>query len=360
MVRKFGSIREVCHIADIPWQRDAVLVFVDGWGCVQPRGAFETGERVIYVQIDSFVPVSAVFGEQFPAMSPAELDGMSLAELNGRSGYRVSELLGIEKYVPPTPAHLEGHAIGTLTKFMPRTGLQERVQDHPRYLVDFADERFEVSEKLDGFSMTVYYYRGAPGFSLPEFGVCEQRRIWDRDDDNAYTRTASSLMLQKLLGDYGRSVALQGELIGNGIGGKIEEIDGVDFLVFDAFDLEERRYLTAGERDGLVGELNKIASGYGGRELNQVPFLGCHRLRDCVCAGRSGIDRRLPRQIQLVQGILRFARGESWVNLGAPREGLMFKQVGGDLTFKVINNEFLLYKRRLSLEEAGGARGGNS
>jgi hypothetical protein len=325
-------------------------------------------------------------------MSPAELDGMSLAELNGRSGYRVetvevngvmsqgllfklsrissrsrlgigedvSELLGIEKYVPPTPAHLEGHAIGTLTKFMPRTGLQERVQDHPRYLVDFADERFEVSEKLDGFSMTVYYYRGAPGFSLPEFGVCEQRRIWDRDDDNAYTRTASSLMLQKLLGDYGRSVALQGELIGNGIGGKIEEIDGVDFLVFDAFDLEERRYLTAGERDGLVGELNKIAGGYGGRELNQVPFLGCHRLRDCVCAGRSGIDRRLPRQIQLVQGILRFARGESWVNLGAPREGLMFKQVGGDLTFKVINNEFLLYKRRLSLEEAGGARGGNS
>ncbi len=32
----------------------------------------------------------------------------------------------------------------------------------------------------------------------------------------------------------------------------------------------------------------------------------------------------------------------------------MFRQVGGGLAFKVINNEFLLYKRRLSLEQAGG------
>jgi RNA ligase (TIGR02306 family) len=163
--------------------------------------------------------------------------------------------------------------------------------------------------------MTVYNYD-------TDFGVCSRNLDLKEDEGNSFWRKANELNLREDLGKLGRNLAIQGELIGEGIQGNPEKIKGQEFYVFDIWDIDKRRYLTAPERKEVLGLLP---------QLKTVPIL--HEALQ-VFEIHDTMDK-----------ILAFA-GDGPSLSATIREGLVFKsvEVEGEevISFKAINNQYLI------------------
>lgn len=119
-------------------------------------------------------------------------------------------------------------------------------------------------------------------------------------------------------GAFGLNVALQGELVGPGIQGNIYGLAKHEFYLFDIFNITKQKYVPRDERLFISETL----------QLKHVPFIDMITLD-----GRA------------VGDCLEYAKGTSCLNLGKQREGLVFKQVNGQFSFKVINNDYLLKQK---------------
>ena len=56
-MRKLATIREIGRVQSIEKADRLELVHVDGWQCVVGKGEFKTGDKCVYFEIDSFLPV---------------------------------------------------------------------------------------------------------------------------------------------------------------------------------------------------------------------------------------------------------------------------------------------------------------
>lgn len=329
MSRKMASIRRIDDIQPIAGADAIEVATVGGWRVVIKKGEFAVGDLAVYCEIDSWIP-----HELAPFLSkgsePREYNGVQgerlrTIKLRGQvsqglllsryvvldrvgeiyEGQDVTELLRIQKWEAPVPASLAGDVRGAFPSFIPKTD-QERIQNLTQEFNTWADLTWEVTEKLDGSSMTVYYKDG-------DFGVCS--RNWNLADSegNSMWQQARKYNLEQVLAQEG-NYAVQGEIIGEGIQGNPYRIRGQDFFVYDVFDINEQRYLTPVERRNFV-ERNK---------LRHVPIL-----LDNLATPTS------------VESILLSAEGKSHLNKDTEREGLVFKS-GGVVSFKAISNKFLL------------------
>jgi len=117
------------------------------------------------------------------------------------------------------------------------------------------------------------------------------------------------------LKNYGRNIALQGELIGEGIQGNPYRLRGQEFYLFDIYDIDAAEYLDPVSRERVAAELSVLS----------VPLI----LRDSTL---GSVDNLLLR-----------AEGKSQFNPHAEREGIVYKCVQNPrLHFKAISNRFLL------------------
>jgi RNA ligase (TIGR02306 family) len=185
------------------------------------------------------------------------------------------------------------------------------VQNLSTELADWSQRQlcWEVTEKLDGSSMTVYYRDG-------EVGVCSRNLELRDTESNTLWQVAHREGIVSCLLDLRFNVAVQGELIGEGIQGNPYRLRGQSFRVFDVYLIDQGRYMLPQERQDWC-ELN---------ELQTVPVL-MHTLTD------TGTT---------VEGLLVSAEGASELNERAEREGLVFKCMSENLSFKAISNRFLL------------------
>ena len=237
-------------------------------------------------------------------------------------GLDLTKVLGVVKWEPPVPAHLAGLAKGNFPGFIKKTD-QERIQNLPEYFDGrFRGKLFEVSVKLDGSSCTVYYKDEA--FGDETFGVCSRNLDLKEDDTNTFWRVAKKLGLRDAMTAKGRSVAIQGELIGEGIQGNRDKVFGQELYVFDIWDIDQQRHLTHQERMEYLK----------GMDINHVPVLGCFPVFD-----------QYPSMKEMIEYS---GAGKS---LNSPlREGLVFKSLdldrnGGTTSFKIINPLYLLKER---------------
>lgn len=74
--RKLASVQYVHHISPIEGADRIECIHVLGWQCVANKGQFQVGEKCVYMEVDSFLPIC----EQF--------------EFLRGSSYKRSELLG--------------------------------------------------------------------------------------------------------------------------------------------------------------------------------------------------------------------------------------------------------------------------
>ena len=336
-MRKMATIRKIDALRPIVGADAIECAIVGGWTCVVKKGEYTAGDLAVYCEIDSFIPSTiapfltkpghyaktfeGVEGERLRTMKLRgqlsqglllNLDAVIPQTNSYAEGDDVSELLGITKYEAPIPAALAGEVKGMFPSFIPKTD-QERIQNLTAELEVWKTENltWEVTEKLDGSSMTVYVMDG-------DVGVCSRNLDLKHNIDNSLWRAAYKHELPAKLADIGRNIAIQGELIGNGIQGNLYKMRDQDFYVYDIYDIDAGRYFTPAERKVFV-ELYK---------LNHCPVLGTYETAE----------------LTTVEHLLKFAEGKSVMGdiTGPEREGLVFKCHQKQVSFKAISNKFLM------------------
>lgn len=329
--RKLATTRRISNIEPIEGADAIEVATVDGWKVVVKKNEFEVGQLVTYIEIDSWVPHDIA-----PFLSkgkePREFNGvrgerLRTVKLRGQisqgliipqvskntcEGTDVTEFLGIQKWEKPIPPQLAGQVKGNFPSFIPKTD-QERVQNLVAEIEKHRQLRtvFEVTEKLDGSSMTVFLNEG-------EFGVCSrnlQLKI-EGNENNAFVKTAISLGLEEKLKqmDVG-NVALQGELVGEGIQGNPYKLQGLHYYVYNVYSIGEQGYFYPRFAKYLCDDL----------DIKYVPVL----------EGGVSVERD-------IEGLLSIADGMSVLNKNTRREGLVFKSEDNTFSFKTISNHWLL------------------
>lgn len=379
--RKLASFRRISELVPIEGADKVELALIDGWQVVVKKGDFSPGDHCVYFEIDSFLPIRPEFeflrassfkehpelGQGFrlkTIMLRGQLSqGLALpystinnfaswdndmdSYTNGKVnvlpclGEDLTELIGVKKWETPIPAQLAGTIKGAFPSFIPKTD-QERVQNmdlnvaEPKEVTytdgggntitkminkrkpNIRDYTYEVTLKLDGSSMTVYKNNG-------EVGVCSRNMDLLEDSNNAYWRAANACGLirylrENLKGNY----AFQGELMGPGVQGNREGLNILHFFVFDVFDIDKGKYLLPLERNKFILEvMSKSKDGHLG--FNHIPIIE--------------YDYIIPEN-EILETLLKFADRESLNHKVA--EGLVFKAMTDNFSFKVINNNFLL------------------
>jgi RNA ligase (TIGR02306 family) len=307
---------------------------IDGWWVVDKKGAYNIGDLVVYISIDSFIP-----HELAPFLSkgkePREFNGVKgerlrTVRLRGQisqgllmpleqlfpmasglpcEGQDVTDILGIQKWDPPIPVQLAGLVEGPFPLSVPRTD-EERVQNLVSDWSIYRNNVYEVTEKLEGSSMTV-------GLVDDQFVVCSRNLRLRESESNTFWRVAHRLNIEQKMRDLNfDNVVLQGELVGEGIQGNHYKLRGADFYVFSVYDILRGEYLPPSERRSLVSALG----------LNHVPV----------------VEDALDIRNESVDSILKLADGFSQLRRDALREGLVFKSIKDSTHWKAVSNSYLL------------------
>ena len=336
-MRKMATVRKIDSVRPIVGADAIECAYVGGWTCVVKKGEYTAGDLAVYLEIDSWVPT-----ELAPFLSkgkePRVFDGIKgerlrTVKLRGQlsqglllpleptcanieseliEGLDVSLPLNIVKWEMPMNAQLAGMAKGNFPSLIPKTD-QERVQNLKQE-IDQAitdDLQFEVTEKLEGSSMTVYLIDG-------EFGVCSRNLDLKETEDNTFWQVARRDGIEEKMRIDGHfvSFAIQGELIGPGIQGNIYKLSKPEFRVFDVYNISGGFYMNPAPRRELINVMR----------LLHVPVITTHSLAPCGT----------------VEELLLWAEGASAITSTQEREGIVFKQVNGGMTFKAISNRYLL------------------
>lgn len=333
--RALAVIKKIDKINPIS-NADAIEVAtVGGWKVVVRKGEYQEGDLAIYCEIDSFIPhdlapfltskgkepdtYEGVKGERLRTVKlRKQISQGLLLPLSGcmEEGQDVTELLGILKWEAPSVSKLAGNAKGKFPDFIPKTD-QERCQNLSSEIAEwfYNATEFEVTEKLDGSSMTVYCAEDG------ECGVCSRNLDLHDTDNNAFWQVAIKNQLieklKQLAAVDNKYYAIQGELIGEGIQGNKYNLIGKEFYLFDVYDIHASRYLLPGERQLLAETL----------DVKHVPILPYNNV---------GLYS------DKVEDLINAAEGKSVLNPKTEREGLVFKSITGETSFKTISNKFLL------------------
>lgn len=355
-MRKLATVQTIKEVKKIE-NADKICVYtVKGWQVVDLIDKYHPGEKVVFCEIDSFIPTEiapflskgkeprnyeGIKGERLRTVKlrgelsqglilPISILGSDV-DFPLEDGADVTDHLGIIKWEPPISAQLAGQVEGNFPSFIRKTD-QERVQNCYSEMA-FLDNHqhggidWIIEEKLDGSSCTVFVdFKTDVASGLYEVGVCSrnfQLKINEENKDNTFIKTVTDAGYLEHIHKLGQSIAIQGELCGPGIQGNKYKLEHPVFFVFDVYLNRQCRYATREERWGILQSLITL-----GVKVDQVPHLGSTKIPDSI------------------QECLTMADGDSKINPKAKREGIVFKTrdviEGQVVSFKAISNEFLI------------------
>ena len=365
--RALATIRKVDDIQPILDADRIEEVTIGGWKVVSQKGLYNVGDLVIYCEVDSFIPntiapfltqeghfpknYNGVEGERLKSkklrgvisqglLLPLDIlgenepydicddDGEIISTVTcWKEGDNVTDLLGIQKWEAPISANLAGVARGNFPSFIHKTD-EERVQNVSKYYSRLQKNLYVATEKLDGTSCTIYYRDG-------EFGVCSRNLNLKETDGNKLWELARryeiEFKLKQATDNYinlcelglldvfsakFNQIAIQGEVIGEGIQKNRYGLKGHDLYVFNGFDIEKQQYLNHAQLTYVCGHLG----------LKMVPL----------------IDAWLSIADMTIADLILFADGKSALNPKTAREGVVFKTWRREESFKAISNSYLL------------------
>lgn len=329
ILRKLASIQVIKDIIPIK-DADAIeVVRVLGWNVVVKKGEFKIGDKVIYCEVDSLFPQKPEF--EFLRKVNFRIKTIRLRGVYSQGicfplsilpvgvyneGDDVTNLLEISKYEPPIPVDLKGEAKGAFPSFLSKTG-ETRIQCLEDILTKYLGTLCYYSEKIDGTSSTFYLNKG-------EFGVCGKNMEWLDTERNTYWQMARKYDIEKKLRSIGRNIAIQGEIIGEGIQRNKYKLGKNErrLYIFNAFDIDTYTYLSFNEFAQLMKDM----------DLETVPILET--------------NFKLTNDIDYLTEL---SKGNSVINPKTRREGIVIRPLVeqtdislGRLSFKAINPEFLL------------------
>lgn len=333
--RSMATIRRIDSIDPIEGADTIEVATVGGWKVVVKKGEYSVGDLAVYLEIDSWVPTALAPFLTKPGHFPKVFEGVEgerlrTIKLRGQlsqglllplepacanidsllfEGLDVTFPLGILKWERPIPAQLAGRVKGNFPSLIPKTD-QERIQNLTKQFEKLQEHRWEVTEKLDGSSCTFYLDNEG------EFHVCSRNLDLERDENNSFWKVAIKYDIEnKLRLNKCKGLALQGELVGEGIQGNQYKTE-LDFYVFDVYNVNIQQYTLPASRQSACKLLG----------LKHVPIL----------------EMEFDISKMNVQDLLKMAEGKSFLN-GSEREGIVFKSTTDHQTsFKAISNKWLL------------------
>lgn len=333
-MRKLASIQKIEEVQPIAGADAIEKARINEWWVVVKKGEFSIGDLCVYFEIDSLLPVAEpfLFLQRGSTTKRMMVDGvervgirLKTIKLRGQIsqglalpltsfgeivdhmgvGTDISEPIGVIKYEPPIPAQLAGKAKGFFPGFIPKTD-EERVQNMPELFGGFY-----VTEKLDGSSTTYFKKDGV-------FGVCSRNLELLESEGNTQWRLAREMGIEEKLSD---NMAIQGELVGEGIQGNPLKLVGQTIYFYNAYNIASGAYLSFEDFVRYIMSLN----------LKTVPVLD--------------VAFTLPAT---VAELLLYADGKSNITPDVDREGVIVRPKtemthnGSRLSFKAISNKYLL------------------
>lgn len=193
--RKLASIQIIKEVNPIPNADSIEVAKILSWNVVVRKGEFKQGDKIVYFEIDSFLPVS----ENYSFLGEERINPITLNTENEVKGFRlatavlrkqvsqglalkfseldpkpaslsqekliqlledmpvnsdVTELLGVSKFDRPEIANKLGRLVGTSpSQFIAQTD-EERIQTEPDSYNQIKGQPYYISSKIDGTSIT--------------------------------------------------------------------------------------------------------------------------------------------------------------------------------------------------------------
>lgn len=333
-MRKLASIQKIAHVRPIEGADKIEVVGVLGWECVSKKGEFREGDPCLYFEIDSLLPQEERYEFLRASSYRKDLGRFRLRTVRLRrqlsqglalplslfpeaaglpEGSDLTDLLNVEKYEPPVPAQIQGDARGFSWPIAKTDEPRVQSEEGSALLGRLRGLPYYISLKMDGTSCT-YIVDPRDG----EYHVCGRNHSYRRSDTHSFWRVSDRHRIEEGLRSLG--VALQGEIVGPGIQKNRMGLAEIDFYVFNVVNVGSGLRLPVVQALGVVEALG----------LKFVPILE---------RGESFPYSR--------EELLERARGkyrEHFPNArkDQDREGLVVRSMCSSISFKAINNDFLL------------------
>lgn len=328
MRRKLASIQIIKSIEPIEGADRIVKATVMGWNVVVKRGEFEPGDLCVFFEIDALLPDGPAWSEFMRPrnfrVKTAKLRGvlsqglaLPLDILTEEGAYELGEdlstVLGVQKYEPPLP--MGGEFAGPFPGLVPKTD-EIRLQSALGVLDELRGHDFYISVKCDGTSATYVKQDGV-------LTACGRNWAIARGS-NALWQVAERHALEERLPE---GIAIQGELCGPGIQKNRLGLDRVELFVFSVFDTRRGAYLSLDEMRAFVASLG----------LSTVPIE-----REVRGDEARSFEHTLERYLAMANGVYAGTKNRREGIVVRPLVDRVSRTLGGRLSFKVLNNDFLL------------------
>lgn len=338
-MRKLASIQTVKYVKPIPDADSIETVGVLGWEVVSKKGEFKPNDLCVFFEIDSLLPEIPEFeflrkgcwndnlkkyrlktvklrkqlsqGLALPTSVFPILAGLT-------AGADVTDLLGVEKYEPPIPAQIAGDARSFNWPISKTDEVRVQLDDEYGFIERLTGESYYISLKLDGTSTTFLIDP-----KDETYHVCGRNYSYKENGSHNFWALSDKYKIEQGLRDYwnkGRRIALQAECVGPGIQKNPLGLSAHDLFVFNVVDIPTNTKLCLEESLEITNQLG----------LKFVPI---------VDKGSSfGYTKT---------DLLEMARGKYKTHFPSAkdsqdREGIVIRSFCGEVSFKAINNDFLL------------------
>ena len=376
-MRKLASVQKILELNPIEGKDRIVLATVLGWHVIVQKEEYKVEDLCIYCEPDSLMPEKPEF--EFLRSKKYKIKVMKMAgvlsegicfplsilpekeQKLAHEGMDVTDILGVkhcdevddeQKSVNVTSTNipyirrlLKNPLTRPLGKFLLRRNakLKKQAERFPSFIKKTDETRiqtvpwvfngtdtFVCREKLDGSSLTVFLHRKKPTLLSRkqrfEFGVCSRNRrlVTGSTDDVKFLAVAEKYhmeaALRKIIGKN-EWVAIQGEMIGQGVQGNTYKLDEVRFYAFNLIIPTRKIPCTIGET------ILKAC------DIPWVPLVG---------------TIEMPMD---VEDILNYATGKSAINPDVLREGVVCRNYIKDISFKAVSPDYLIKKDNKKRED---------
>jgi len=350
-----ASIQRIIKITPIEGADAIETATVLGWEVVVKKNEYKVGDLACYIQIDTVVPElpeyeflrERKFRVRTIKLRKQISQGLLVPLPNPKrllkEGDDVTELLGVKKYEKPDnnperyekprmpkvwykkwvyilkynflfkmfPA-LQKKSRSPFPKHLVSITDEERIQNIPRVLETHKGKNFVVSYKLDGSSITIIHSKV---LGKSKYRICSRRfELHDKKNDwyKVFSETKFGDEITKLTAYFKTDdIIVQGEAIGK-FNGNHHNLQQEKIMLFNIY--------------------------VNGKRLNQKEFMDVckkNNIPHCPMYKETVLDHSLA-------DILKESEIKDLINPKVDVEGLVWRCVEDNTSFKVINNKYLL------------------
>lgn len=358
-----ASIQKITKIIPCPNSDFLEICTVLGWQVVTKKDEYQVGDNCIYIQIDTVCPSTEQFEflrdrnfrvrtiklrKQLSQGLIIPLTDKMLISSTAKylEGADVSEEIGIKKYEKPNnnPSREEKPRMpkiwykkwiylfkyNILYKAFPNlqplsrspfpSNLvsktdEERIQNIPQTLEKYKGEEFVVSYKMDGSSITIIHNKV---LGKSKYRICSRNfELHDTKNEwyKTFVNTNFQVHIDNLVKHYNTNdIIVQGECIGN-FNGNHHNLSKDEIRLFNII--------------------------VNGKRVNQIEFLqtcGLLHIPHCELFKYIVLNHSMDE-------ILKISEQPDILNPKVPLEGLVWRNIEDNFSFKVINNNYALTEK---------------